>query len=248
MREIEQNAGTVLALPIIGSSPLVFASGGVGARGQTVVILEGSELAQPSRRETFVYTRDIDKYQGINTMEKTTMETARVARLGHVGLHVQDLEKQKAFYRDIIGLTVTDEDTERGMVFMSSRPEEEHHELLLYRGRNVVGDAKVVQQISFRCNTFEDVLSFYRRFKQHNVKFDMIMSHGNAFISSIPRIIASRRTGTPGLKPSNRMAKCWILRSRRRRFCSTSSSTSRGMVKQGSSIPHGLDRVDASDY
>jgi len=108
------------------------------------------------------------------------METARVARLGHVGLHVKDLEKQKAFYRDIIGLTVTDEDTERGLVFMSSRPAEEHHELLLCRGRNDGGEARVIQQISFRCDTFEDVLGFYRRFKQHNVKFDMILSHGNA--------------------------------------------------------------------
>ncbi len=108
------------------------------------------------------------------------METARVARLGHVGLHVHDLEKEKAFYRDIIGLTVTDEDPERGLVFMSARPEEEHHELLLCRGRNVGGEAKIVQQISFRCDSLEDVLGFYRRYKQHNVKFDMILSHGNA--------------------------------------------------------------------
>lgn len=108
------------------------------------------------------------------------MHKPSVARLGHVGLHVQDLEKAKAFYRDIIGLTVTDEDPERGMVFMSARPDEEHHELLLCRGRNVDDDAKVVQQISFRCNSFDDVLGFYRRFKQNNVKFDMILSHGNA--------------------------------------------------------------------
>jgi catechol-2,3-dioxygenase len=108
------------------------------------------------------------------------MKNVHVARLGHVGLHVQDLEKQKAFYRDIIGLTVTDEDSERGLVFMSSRPDEEHHELLLCRGRNVGEDARVVQQISFRCDSFEDVLEFYRRFKQSGVKFDVILSHGNA--------------------------------------------------------------------
>lgn len=107
------------------------------------------------------------------------MKTPSVARLGHVGLHVQDLERAKVFYHDIIGLTVTDEDPERGMVFMSARPEEEHHELLLCRGRNV-DEAKVVQQISFRCDSFEDVLGFYRRFKENNVKFDMILSHGNA--------------------------------------------------------------------
>jgi catechol-2,3-dioxygenase len=108
------------------------------------------------------------------------MKNPHVARLGHVGLHVQDLERQKAFYRDIIGLTVTDEDTERGLVFMSSRPNQEHHELLLCRGRNVGEDARVVQQISFRCDSFDDMLGFYHRFKESGVKFDAVVSHGNA--------------------------------------------------------------------
>lgn len=108
------------------------------------------------------------------------MATPSIARLGHVGLHVQDLEKQKAFYRDILGLTVSDEDPELGMVFMSARPEEEHHELLLCRGRNVGTEARVVQQVSFRCNSLDDVLGFYRRFKENGVEIDVILSHGNA--------------------------------------------------------------------
>ena len=108
------------------------------------------------------------------------MSTPSIARLGHIGLHVLDLEKQKAFYRDMLGLTVSDEDSELGMVFMSSRPEDEHHELLLCRGRNVDSHARLVQQVSFRCNTLEDLIGFYRRFKEHGVKLDMIISHGNA--------------------------------------------------------------------
>ena len=108
------------------------------------------------------------------------MAEPSIARLGHVGLHVQDLEKQKAFYRDILGLTISDEDPEMGMVFMSSRPDEEHHELLLCSGRNVGSEARVVQQVSFRCNSLEDVLGFYRRFKEKGVKIDVILSHGNA--------------------------------------------------------------------
>jgi len=108
------------------------------------------------------------------------MPTPSVARLGHVGLHVHDLEKEKAFYRDIIGLTVTDEDPELGMVFMSAQPEVEHHELLLCRGRNAGADTRVVQQVSFRCNSLDDVIGYYRRFKENDVKFDMIISHGNA--------------------------------------------------------------------
>jgi catechol-2,3-dioxygenase len=108
------------------------------------------------------------------------MTKPSVAKLGHVGLHVKDLEKEKAFFRDVVGLTVTDEDAELGMVFMSARPDEEHHEFLLCRGRNVDIDAKVVQQISFRCNSLEDVVGLYRRFKQSGVNIERTVSHGNA--------------------------------------------------------------------
>jgi len=100
--------------------------------------------------------------------------------LGHVGIHVRDLEAQKVFFRDIVGLTVTDEDPEIGIVFMSARPDEEHHEFLLCGGRNVGDDARVVQQISFRCNSLEDILDYRQRFLEQDVKFDRIICHGNA--------------------------------------------------------------------
>jgi len=108
------------------------------------------------------------------------MTTPSIAKLGHVGLHVHDIEKEKAFYRDIVGLTVTDEDPGMGLVFMSARPEEEHHELLLCGGRNVDSDAKVVQQLSFRCNTLDDVIGYHKLFKEHGVKVDRMVTHGNA--------------------------------------------------------------------
>jgi len=109
------------------------------------------------------------------------MPAPSVARLGHVGVFVNDLDAQKAFYRDIIGLQVTDENPAIGMVFMSARPEEEHHEFLLVKGRNVQDeDAFLIQQVSFRCNTLGDVIGYYQRFKQHQVRFDMVVSHGNA--------------------------------------------------------------------
>lgn len=109
------------------------------------------------------------------------MAEPTIARLGHVGIHCNDLERQKRFYRDVLGLQITDEETQLGMVFMSSRPEEEHHEFLLCGGRNVEDrDAFLLQQVSFRCNSLKDVIGFYRRLKQSNVQFDMVVSHGNA--------------------------------------------------------------------
>jgi catechol 2,3-dioxygenase-like lactoylglutathione lyase family enzyme len=105
---------------------------------------------------------------------------ARISRLGHVGLYCHDLDAQVAFYRDVLGLQVTDEDREHGLVFLSARPEEEHHELLLARGRNVGADAHVIQQVSFRCGSLNDVIEYYSLFKAKSVKLDMVVSHGNA--------------------------------------------------------------------
>ena len=103
-----------------------------------------------------------------------------IERLGHVGIHVNDLEKSLHFYRDVLGLTVTDEDRGAGMVFMSARPEVEHHELMLCSGRTAPREAMVVQQISFRCGSLQDVKEYYRRLRDNQVQIDMTVSHGNA--------------------------------------------------------------------
>jgi catechol 2,3-dioxygenase-like lactoylglutathione lyase family enzyme len=58
----------------------------------------------------------------------------RIAGLGHVGIFVNDLDRSRAFDRDVLGLTVTDNDEANGMIFLSSRPDEEHHEFLICRG------------------------------------------------------------------------------------------------------------------
>ena len=108
------------------------------------------------------------------------MASPRIGSIGHVGIYVEDVERSLAFYRDLLGLTLTDADEKSGMYFLSSRPDYEHHEFLICRGRNAPRDARVMQQISFRCERLEDVIGFYRRMKDAGVEFDRIVSHGNA--------------------------------------------------------------------
>lgn len=101
-----------------------------------------------------------------------------IHELGHVGVFVKDLQQSARFYTEMLGLQVTDHDETRGMVFLSARPDTEHHEIVLMRGRD--GDAKVLQQLSFRCARIEDVLEYYERFVTHDVPINMTMTHGNA--------------------------------------------------------------------
>jgi catechol-2,3-dioxygenase len=105
---------------------------------------------------------------------------AQIAELGHVGIHVNDLAMQREFYHDVLGLTVTDENQDMGMIFLSARPEQEHHEFLLCGGRTAPPGTLLLQQVSFRCEGLEDVQEFYRRLKARDVAIDMVVSHGNA--------------------------------------------------------------------
>src|SRR5260370_27109881 len=105
------------------------------------------------------------------------MAPPSIARLGHVGIHAFDIEKERAFYQDVLGLQVTDEDPVMGMVFMSAQPEEEHHEFLICGGRNVQDkDALLLQQVSFRCNSLEDGIGYYHPLQENHVQLGMIVS------------------------------------------------------------------------
>jgi catechol 2,3-dioxygenase-like lactoylglutathione lyase family enzyme len=103
---------------------------------------------------------------------------AKVASLGHVGVYVRDIELSKEFYRDILGLTVSDVSPNSGSVFMTAQDRAaEHHELLLVPGRE---DGKVVQQISFRCSSIADLKEFHRLLLERRVPIVRTVSHGNA--------------------------------------------------------------------
>lgn len=104
----------------------------------------------------------------------------RIERLSHVGIYVTDIGVSRAFYEEVVGLQVTDEKADGTMVFMSSDPDREHHELLLATGRDTDLSSKTIQQISFRVDSLDDLLEYRDRFEERAIELDMIVSHGNA--------------------------------------------------------------------
>src|SRR5580700_7288203 len=85
----------------------------------------------------------------------------RISRLAHVGIYVENLDTSLAFYRDVLGLQVTNTEPGLGLAFLSSRPEVEDHELLLAAGRNVPVGTLMLQQISWRCESIDDVIAWH---------------------------------------------------------------------------------------
>jgi catechol-2,3-dioxygenase len=104
----------------------------------------------------------------------------KVSSLGHVGLYVHDLPMMRDWYRDTLGLTVTDEDLELGIVFFSAHPESEHHELALQRGRATPISTPMVQQVSWHVDSVEELQGFHRLFQERSIAVQQEVTHGNA--------------------------------------------------------------------
>lgn len=102
----------------------------------------------------------------------------KVTSLGHVGIFVTDLERSIAFYRDMLGLKVSDR-SERNAFMTAQDRVSEHHEFVLFTGR-AEGAASTVQQISFHASSLQDVRDFYKTFVEHDVRINRVVSHGNA--------------------------------------------------------------------
>jgi catechol 2,3-dioxygenase-like lactoylglutathione lyase family enzyme len=99
---------------------------------------------------------------------------AKIKGLSHVVLYVKDLNKMVAFYTDMVGLVKYREHAGR-MVFLTSDPETEDHELALATGRE--GDAKLLAHIAWKVDTPAEVKELYEKFKAKGVPIDHCVSH-----------------------------------------------------------------------
>jgi catechol-2,3-dioxygenase len=106
---------------------------------------------------------------------------AHVVGLGHIGIYVRDLERMTSFYRDFLGMQVTKQSPGRA-VFLSSDPERVDHEIALMTGRQPAQDQdkQLIQQISLRVPSLEDLRTFKKRIQQEGYTIDQIVTHLSA--------------------------------------------------------------------
>lgn len=103
-----------------------------------------------------------------------------IVELGHTGLHAYDLDVMRDFYERVLGLTVTDEEPALGLVFLSSRPEYEHHEFVLAGGRDAPIGAKLINQISWRLDGVSALQHYHQILRKENARIESVVTHGNA--------------------------------------------------------------------
>ena len=99
----------------------------------------------------------------------------KISGLSHVGVFVKDLKQMTEFYCGTLGLTESHRNGDR-MVFLTADLEKEDHEVVLVNGRD--GDAKIIQQLSFRVKDVEDVRGFYQTFQDMGIEIQQTVSHG----------------------------------------------------------------------
>ena len=105
---------------------------------------------------------------------------ARVTGLGHVGIYVRDLEAMVAFYRDVMGMQVTKQNWRAGAVFLSADPDAVDHEIALMRGRPDPADPHLINQISMRVESLDDLRVFRRRLVAAGFRIEGVVNHASA--------------------------------------------------------------------
>jgi len=105
------------------------------------------------------------------------------AHLAHVGFHVRDLDEMIAFYKKALGLVVTDigDYYMGGKIAFMSRDPAEHHQIVLASGRTDDGSLKLINQISFKVTSLDNLKSYYDWLVPLNVNDLNPRNHGNAW-------------------------------------------------------------------
>lgn len=104
----------------------------------------------------------------------------RVIGLGHIGLYVRDIEAMTAFYRDFLGMQITKQNRQRGMVFFSTDPVRSDHEVVIMSGRPADDEPHLIEQISLGVESLADLREFYRRILAAGLRIHRVVNHGSA--------------------------------------------------------------------
>jgi catechol-2,3-dioxygenase len=101
-----------------------------------------------------------------------------VSGLGHFGYFVKNLEVMKDFWGNFMGMTLTK--SSEGAAFFSANPQAVDHEIAIMAGRPDADDGNLIQQISLRVESLDDVRNFKRKAAEKGYKIDRLVTHASA--------------------------------------------------------------------
>jgi catechol 2,3-dioxygenase len=104
------------------------------------------------------------------------------AQLTHLGIFVHDLDRMVAFFCDLFGLVLVDRGEFQGkeLAFLTGSPDE-HHQVVLVKGRTGEPAVRVLGQVSFRVGSLRDLRVFAARAESLGATECEARNHGNAW-------------------------------------------------------------------
>ena len=121
------------------------------SRGEERLAKEASMTSQAGRQKTGIY---------------------------HVGLRATNPAVSAEFYRDVLGMEIVGESTPDhplgATAFLSSRPDEESHEIALFAN-------PVLAHIAFKVSSLAELRSFHARVVEKNIPIKFVFNHRVSF-------------------------------------------------------------------
>jgi len=96
----------------------------------------------------------------------------------HVGLHATNPAASAEFYRDVLGMQIVGGSAPDHPIgataFLSSRPDEESHEIALFAN-------PAFAHIAFKVSSIAELRAFYARVVERNISIKFLANHGVSF-------------------------------------------------------------------
>jgi catechol-2,3-dioxygenase len=116
--------------------------------------------------------------QTVTESEVSNQVTCGNTGIHHVGLHATNPVASAEFYRDVLGMQIvagSDPGHPLGAAaFLSSRPDEEHHEIALFADPTFA-------HIAFKVSSLSEFRSFHARVVEKNIPIKFVFNHGVSF-------------------------------------------------------------------
>jgi catechol 2,3-dioxygenase len=101
--------------------------------------------------------------------------------IGHVALRVTDEERSRAFYRDVLGLRISEEDPEHGGIFMSQGLNFHTLDLFAHPDPATAPQPQANQvglaHVAFAVASYRDLREAYCSLLAHDVKIERAVDH-----------------------------------------------------------------------
>ncbi len=99
----------------------------------------------------------------------------RINKIGHVVLHVHDIERSTKFYTEVLGFKISDVYSGDGMlpggaVFM--RVNADHHGIALFQAHGSPEPGRGMNHVAFELSTLDELVRFRTHLRQHDVPID----------------------------------------------------------------------------